>query len=128
QEFLLAIRYFGEANALAPYNANVIFNLALAESKVPGREVRSMAWFEAYLATDPQAANANLVRQQISALEIKVEAAVDKVIASAKQLAGQRPFSTTGYGAEALSDVAEAQALSGDVAGAKQIAGGLEIG
>src|SRR6266699_1493919 len=46
-DYLLAIRYFEEARKLAPQAPVIFMNLGLAESKIPGRELRAIAWFGA---------------------------------------------------------------------------------
>lgn len=47
QDYMLAIRYFQDARKTAPDAPEVFYNLGLAESKMPGRELRAMAWFSA---------------------------------------------------------------------------------
>ena len=44
-DYLLAIKYFEEARKAAPQSPEVFFNLGLAESKIPGRELRAICWF-----------------------------------------------------------------------------------
>src|SRR5438034_5695252 len=55
QDYLLAIRYFEEARKAAPAATEIFYDLGLAESKIPGRELRAMAWFGAYLAANANA-------------------------------------------------------------------------
>jgi len=55
QDYLSAIRYFEEAHVIAPKAAEIYYNLGLAESKLPGRELRAIAWFGAYLTAMPDA-------------------------------------------------------------------------
>ena len=43
----------------------------MAESKIPGRELRAIAWFGAYLAANPNAPNAGAVRDEIDVLDVK---------------------------------------------------------
>jgi hypothetical protein len=57
-DYLLAIRYFEEARKLAPQAPVIFLNLGIAESKMPGRELRAIAWFGAYLSAAPDATNA----------------------------------------------------------------------
>lgn len=64
-DYLLAIRHFEEARKLAPDAPVVYLNMGLAESRIPGRELRAMAWFGAYLAAYPDAPNAAAVKEQI---------------------------------------------------------------
>jgi len=71
QDFLLAIRYFQDARKLAPDAPEIYKDLGLAESKIPGRELRAIAWFGAYLAAEPNAPNAAAVKEQIDVLGVK---------------------------------------------------------
>jgi tetratricopeptide (TPR) repeat protein len=70
-DFPLAIRYFEEARKIAPEAPVIYFNLGLAESKIPGRELRAICWFAAYLATSPGAPNKAAILDQIKLLEVK---------------------------------------------------------
>ena len=54
-DYALAIRYFEDARKFAPLAPVVFMNLGIAESKMPGRELRAIAWFGAYLAAFPDA-------------------------------------------------------------------------
>ena len=69
QDYLQAIRYFQDARAVTPDDPLIFLNLGLAESKLPGRELRAIAWFGAYLAARPDASNAAAVRNQIAGLD-----------------------------------------------------------
>ena len=53
QDYPLAIRYFEEARKSAPAAPEIFYELGLAESKIAGRELRSICWFEACLAGGP---------------------------------------------------------------------------
>jgi|GEM_PF-772294 ankyrin repeat protein len=118
KQWAVAIRHFLEAQALKPAAPEVLFNLGLAESKVPGRELRAMAWLQAYLLAAPNAANATAVRTEIASLKVRVGGAVEKLVGLAKQQAGQ--FSDDYEKKRAFCDVAIAQARSGDTDGAEQ--------
>ena len=131
QQWDVAIRYFSEAQEEAPYDPRTLFNIALAESKVPGRELRSIAWFKAYLAASPDASTQQAVKEQVRALEIRVQSTMAKLSQQAKQAALQIQGGTKGVGSDegypypsgqkyALFWVALAQADFGDFAGAKQ--------
>ncbi len=72
QEWRIAIKHFGEALEGAPYAPEVLFNLALAHDRLGGRELLAIAWFRAFLAAAPEAANAGQVRERIIGLEVKV--------------------------------------------------------
>ena len=69
QEWDLAIKYFSEARKAAPTWPSAQFNLALAYDSAGGRELNAIAWYRAYLASAPNAANAQQVRAQIVKLE-----------------------------------------------------------
>jgi len=58
QDYLLSIQYFQAARKIAPDAPEIYYDLGLAESKLPGRQLRAVAWFGAYLAANPTAANA----------------------------------------------------------------------
>src|SRR5262245_48478893 len=53
KDYQVAIRFFQEARTLAPDAREIFFNLGLAESKIPGHELRAICWFGAYLAANP---------------------------------------------------------------------------
>jgi tetratricopeptide (TPR) repeat protein len=86
QDYLLAIRYFEEARKLAANAPEVFYNLGLAESKIPGRELRAMAWFGAYLAANPKAPNAAAIRNEIEALDVRVVSTISRLIRQLQDL------------------------------------------
>src|SRR5215471_18436290 len=53
QDYKLAYRYFLEAQKADPDAPQIWFNLGLAASKLPGYELRALAWFQAYLLAVP---------------------------------------------------------------------------
>src|SRR5690348_16990201 len=53
QEWEIAIQSFQEARKTAPDAPELFYNLGLAESKLPGRELRAIAWLGAYQAASP---------------------------------------------------------------------------
>ncbi len=131
QEWLVAIGYFERARQVDEYAPQILMNLGLAESKLPGRELRSLAWFRAYLAAHPGAQNADAVRQECTRLEIKVEASVRKLSEDAKrfipQMKGSGPETQPGRRLNSARSVvyaklAEGLALLGDFTGARQMA------
>lgn len=71
REYLLAIQLFQDARKTAPHAPVLLFNLGLAESRIPGRELRAMTWFGAYLEASPDAANAADVKDKIRMLDAK---------------------------------------------------------
>jgi tetratricopeptide (TPR) repeat protein len=80
QQWLVAIRAFEEARAAAPDSPIPLYNLGLAEAQMPGRELRAICWFEAYLALAPNADNAAAVRQEIVSLDARAADNVRKII------------------------------------------------
>ena len=71
-EFLAAWR-------VAPDDPRIWFDLGLADAKLPGHELRAIAWFKLYLMKAPGAPDAPAVRQQILALEAAYEAELTAV-------------------------------------------------
>ena len=124
QDFPLAIRYFTDARKAAPDSTSVLFNLALAEAQVPGRELRAVCWFETYLALTPDADNAAAIRKQIDDLEIRAEGNVSKIVEVMKTLAGKFPAGDNS-GLSAMIQIASVQAESGDMDGANATLGSL---
>jgi len=121
QEWKLAIRYLDEARKAAPEDAAIYFNLALAETKLPGREWRAIAWFQAYLALLPDAGNAPAVRTQIRDLELRGEANMGRILDMAKDLANK--FTESSSRAAALKRIGTKLVEAGDYSGAITLAG-----
>jgi tetratricopeptide (TPR) repeat protein len=119
QEWQTAIRYFLKAQESAPDAPEILFNLGLAESKVQGRELRAVVWFRAFLMKAPSVPNADAVRKEIGALEIRAEATIDKLINQTKQLVAQEDANSRSSHYVAL---AVAIARAGDISDAKQTA------
>lgn len=88
-DYQLAIRYFDEARKLAPQAPVVHLNMGLAESRIPGRELRAMAWFGAYLAAHPDAPNAAAVKEQIGVLEVRNQSNVSRLLKTVQDAANQ---------------------------------------
>jgi len=109
QNYLLAIQNFQEARQIAPESPELFYDLGLAESNLPGRELRAICWFSAYLAASPVAPNATEVKEKIAALDEKSHNNLTHLIASAQEAASK--LSTPDYG---LSDVTGLWAATGD--------------
>lgn len=116
-DYLLAIRYFDEARKLAPQAPVVFLNMGLAESRIPGRELRAMAWFGAYLSAYPEAPNAAVVKEQITVLEVKAQSDISRLLRTLQDAAKQ----TSDYRDENLRFVATLWAESGDVDAAVKV-------
>jgi hypothetical protein len=112
-DYTLAIRYFEDARKLAPQALVIFLNLGIAESKLPGRELRAIAWFGAYLAASPDAPNATAVREQIAVLEVRNQSNVSRLIKSMQDAA--RHMRETVGGSENLPDIAKLWAEAGDI-------------
>ena len=90
-DYLLAIRFFEAARKIAPEAPVIYLNLGIAESKLPGRELRAIAWFGAYLAASPDAPNAAAVKEQIAVLDVKNQSNVSRLIKTVQDSATQTP-------------------------------------
>ncbi len=86
KDYLSAILNFEEARKIAPDDADIDYNLGLAESRIPGREFRAMAWYGAYLAADPDSSRALIIKEQIRQLR---ERALSRFIALVEKIANQ---------------------------------------
>lgn len=89
KDYASAILYFEQARALTPNAPEIYYNLGLAESKIPGRELRAVVWFGAYLDKDPGAANAALVKKQMRALCAKNQSNLSILLNLAEDAAAQ---------------------------------------
>jgi hypothetical protein len=122
-DFPLAIRHFDNARKLAPLAPVVYLNLALAESNLPGRELRSIAWFGAYLAAMPKAPNFVALRNQMLLLNERNRSNVARVLKATEDAAGQLSGNQK---SSVLADVAWLCAKAGDPATALRIADRIE--
>ena len=86
QDWNGAITYFLYAQKTAPDVPQIWYDLALATSKVPGYEFRSIAWFKAYLAANPNASNAAAIQTEITQLEIAYESRLKRAVGSARSI------------------------------------------
>jgi len=69
KDFKLALNYFLEARKADPYEPQIWFNLGLVSLKLPGYELRALAWFKSYQMRMPNAQNAKDVEAQMTAIE-----------------------------------------------------------
>jgi tetratricopeptide (TPR) repeat protein len=90
-DYLLAIQYFQEAQKLAPNSPELLYNLGLAESKIPGRELRAISWLGAYLIVEPKAQNTAAVIEQMQLLDVKSQSNLLHIIASAQDAGSKIP-------------------------------------
>ena len=97
QDYLLATRYFQDARKVAPDSPEIYYNLGLAESKIPGRELRAIAWFGAYLAATTNAPNATAIKDQIDALDVKSQSNLSHLIQSVQDACSKLPANPRDY-------------------------------
>lgn len=144
QEWQIAIEKFQHARQLAPKAPELYGYLGLAESKIPGRELRAIAWFGAYLAVIRHPDNEAAVKEQIGALQIKGEANIDRILKAAENAALKIPIKKSFYGKVngrkillsdgasdrkgGLADVAKLYARFGNVTQAMRILTASKIG
>ena len=116
-DYLLAIRFFEEARKIAPEAPLIFLNLGIAESKMPGRELRAIAWFGAYLAATPDAPNAAAVKEQIAVLDVKNQSNLSRLIKTGQDAISRIP-GWWGNRNNAYSVVARLWAEVGDISAA----------
>lgn len=83
KQWLIALSNFEAAFKLAPGAPEVLFNLALLNDRIGERELRSTAWYRAYLAAAPDAGNRADVEARIKALEESARAGARRLIEKA---------------------------------------------
>ena len=90
-DYPLAIRFFEDARKLAPAAPVVFMNLGIAESKMPGRELRAISWFGAYLAAFPDAPNAAAVKEQITMLDVRHQSTLSHLLETVQKAVSKIP-------------------------------------
>ena len=108
QSWTLAAQYFEQARKADPGSPEVLKNLALATDHMGGRELPTLAWFQAFLATEPDAPTAATVRQRILALEVDVEAKLFALFQTAEETA--RMIADADEKSARIKDIARMQA------------------
>lgn len=83
QEWDVALHSFQDARKIAPTSPEIYYNLGLTESKIPGRELRAIAWLTAYLAAEPAAPNSAAVIREIDGLDIKSQSNLTRLVKDA---------------------------------------------
>jgi hypothetical protein len=129
QEWLTALGYFEEVRRAAPLNPELLFNLALSEEALPGRELRSLAWFKAYLAVSPDGPDSKLqdpksIEETCQRLEKAVRQTISLLLRQAAQIAGR--FSNVEDRNRGLIRVAGLQAETGNFREAEETAYQIE--
>lgn len=114
-----AAKSFEEARKAAPYSSDVLHHLAEAESRIPGRELRAIAWFKAYLAAAPNGDKAASARDQVNKLKASLDAMLHKLVGQAKQMAVENN--------RGLGEVINAQAQIGDIPAALETVRAIKV-
>jgi len=126
KEWALAIRHLDAARLADPRSPEILFNLGRAEAQVPGRELRAICWFEAYLwTTGYDVPHSQAVRKQITDLQVRAEANGWKLIELARSLMSRVPSNSSGKVSLQLS-IAQLEAVAGDFDGAKATIAAVE--
>ncbi len=119
QQWLVALQQFDIALEKSPTSPEVLFNLALANDRMGGREIRAIGWYRAYLAIAPKAANREQILARVGELENASRASAYRLID--KALAANRLLPTPGDRNGGLLDIGRAHAKLGDGPGALAI-------
>ena len=114
RNYLAAIDHFREALRAAPDDPQIFFDLGVAESKIPGRELRAISWFGAYLSVQRDAPDTTGVTNQINKLQGKSRQTLLTLIRSADDAATRDDDSLS------MSSVVERWARAGDFSAALQ--------
>lgn len=86
--YVVAIRYLQDARKIAPQAPQIFRSLGAVEAKVPGRELRAIAWYAAYLAAIPNATDSAEVKKEIVRLEVKSKINISGLIKQLQDMAG----------------------------------------
>ncbi|MFN0317943.1 MAG: hypothetical protein ACKVQA_23195, partial [Burkholderiales bacterium] len=121
QDHLAAIGHFREALRIAPNAPELLFYLGVEESKVPGRELRAVAWLGAYLSLRADGPGAAKAKDNIGKLILAHRKALLRLIASVENAAR-----FTERKGPSLRDFARKLAQTGDFTSALQIAANLK--
>ncbi len=118
----VAAEHFELARRAAPYAPVTLYDLAIAESMLPGRELRAAARFEAYLASAPAVPNTAAVRQQIASLMARADRQGAQLLGILTDIGIHQPLSPQSGPADldlfaSLSTLARLQADHGNLAG-----------
>ena len=123
-DYQSAFNRLQEARKTAPLAPEILFNLGWVESKMSGRELRSICWFSAYLAAATNPVNAGAVKKKIQELKILGKTNAFSVIHAVQDAAQEVPPSPNdlqGTSEHRLRDVAVLWADAGDIAAARRI-------
>lgn len=91
ENFTAAATYFEAALRDEPTSPLLLYNLALAEAEIPGRELRAMCWLGAFLAARPDTAAKPDIIAQIEVLRRLSRENIDRLIALYTHAGSQVP-------------------------------------
>jgi hypothetical protein len=126
QDYLLAIRYFEDARKIAPNSPEIFYNLGLAESQIPGRELRAICWFGAFLTAEPNSPKAAAIKEQIKVLDVKSQSNISRLLQSAQDVATKSRLNGDDLNF-ALERIAELYIDSGDLTQGNSILSSIGI-
>ncbi|NNM86771.1 MAG: hypothetical protein HKL96_13565 [Phycisphaerales bacterium] len=88
-DYRLAARYFMQARSAAPGAPVIDYYLGLAESKLPGRELRAICWFGLYLINEPTLPKTlvTAIKHEIRVLSVRSEMSASSVLKLAQAAA-----------------------------------------
>lgn len=92
EDFLAAIRHFEAARRASPDSPLPRFYLGQAEAKIPGRELRAICWFRAYLAAVPRAPERRAIMNEIAGLEARSTAMLFELLGALTAAAEALPL------------------------------------
>lgn len=122
QDYLGAIGHFQEALRLAPNAPELYFYLGVEESKIPGRELRAIAWLGAYLSLRGDGPGAEKVKNTIGKLR---DAHRTTLLAVLKDLERTARLAGPNDRGPSFRDLARKLAEIGDFTSALQLAANL---
>lgn len=119
-----ALSLFDSASSESGGEAAILYlNRGLVESRMPGRELRAIAWLSAYLALVPDASNSAALKGAIKELQARAKG---NLVVYTKALVEAAQVTASDYHIGLTKGhLGRALLMAGDVAGAKALAGGL---
>ncbi len=115
----LALRYFRSAHAEMPGDVAVMLNLGLVYDRMGGHEAEAIAWFRAYLAAAPGAANVNKVKARIAEVDAALDMRIQQLLEVARRILGE--LNTPREKTAVLSAMMRAYAEAGDISAAQRL-------
>lgn len=73
QQFPLALEYFSSAYKAEPEKQEIWFDLGLVSSKIPGHELRAIAFLKAYLLAVPNSTKREPIKDLVTQLSLRVK-------------------------------------------------------